>query len=562
MGEVEELVARLLTSTTPNAIVPPEEPKKPFCGIAFVGIAPGEQEVIQGRPLVGPSGRIFDACLKAVGIDRESCWIGNLCPVRLNRDRGLSFHEVSILREPLLVAMEELQPQVIVTLGAEPTRAFFVEKDVEITLMRSHVLKSPALLADAKIVPTIHPAYILRQNLGLGALLLNDFMIAKKLLTGEPRYRPWDYHVISSLDELRELLFTHRGELMSLDTEATSENPFQAWPFIISFAFESSPDLGYVIHCPTRRYHPRMGPETLLDGSKSPTPIEDVLEEFKRANPRVVIQNMMYDYILLTRLGYSPEVYVDTMYAFSLLDENCPRNLSTLGSFFCGIGPYSTDYRSTDLHTWIPYAACDAVNTIRLWQALEPRFLDPRLRHLLFDYIMPLIYELSRMSLRGIWINRERLKDVGDVIQKEIDEKIRTMQVIAGMEFNPRSNDQLAVVFDKLNIPILGRTSKTRKPSFKKELLQKLEDRYPFVKLLLETKHLSKIHSSYIKNLHKYVDEHDVVHPIFDIKKTGRLSAVEPAVQTLPRDSVILELFTARPGHIFIKADFSAAELR
>jgi DNA polymerase-1 len=561
MDDAASLIAKLLTHCTPNAVVPAQYPLKEFSGIAFVGIGPGEVEVSEGTPFAGPSGRIFNACLQAVGIDREACWVGNLCPVRLAQDRGLARHEVAVLREPLIQSMRELQPRLIIPLGAEPTRAFLFENDVEIMLMRSHVYESPDI-PGAHIMPSIHPAYALRQSLALGAYLLNDFLIAKKFLGGVSRYRPWTYEEITSIDHLQEVLWTHKDELMALDSEATDKNPFHAIPFMLSFAFEGNPDHGYVIHTPHECYSPAMGRPELLDGRQHATPLERVFPIMQKFGLRTVIQNMLYDYILLSRYGYTPEVHADTMYAFSLLDENCPRGLETLGSFFSGIGPYSIDYNSNDLSVWKPYAACDAVNTIRVWKSFEPRFFEPRLKWLLLDYIMPLLAELAHIATKGIFIDTQKLADIDRSVQDEILKKIQLLQATAGMEFNHRSSAQLTQVFEKLRIPILGRSRKTKKPSFRKEVMDKLKDRYPFVELLQETKKMEKLHSSYVKNIHKFLDPENVVHPNFDIKKTGRLSASEPAVQTLPRKSAILAMYAARPGHIFIKCDFSAAELR
>lgn len=561
MSDADTLIAKLLTHCAPNSIVPAQIPTSEFSGIAFVGIAPASQEILEGKPFVGPSGKVFDACLNAVGIDRSRCWVGNLCPVRLSQDRGLSRYEVQVLREPLIAALKKLQPRLIVTLGAEPTRAFFIERDVEIMLLRSHIFESEDL-PGTSIMPTIHPAYALRQNLALGAYLLNDFLIAKKFLEGVPRYKPWTYEEITTIAQLQEVFWTFKDQLTALDSEATSVNPFKASPFMVSFAFESDPNHSYVIHTPHENYVPQLGAPELLDGRSSATPIEKVLPILKAHNPRTVVQNMLYDFVLLSRFGYSPNVYADSMYAFSLLDENCPRGLETLGSFFGGIAPYSIDYNSCDLTMWKPYAACDAVNALRVWQSFEPRFIEPHMKWLLWDYMLPLLHELARMAIRGLHIDTTKLAEVGAKVQDDIRKKVSMMHMIAGYEFNHRSGDQLTPVFEKLRIPILGKSRKTKKPSFRKELLERLKDRYPFVELLLETKKMEKMYSSYIKNVHQFLDDENCVHPNFDIKKTGRLSASEPAVQTLPRNSVILELYSARPGHVFIKCDYSAAELR
>jgi DNA polymerase-1 len=304
-----------------------------------------------------------------------------------------------------------------------------------------------------------------------------------------------------------------------------------------------------------------MGAPELLDGTSHGTPREKVLEILTRYNFQTGIFNMLYDYILLQRFGYSPDVYVDPMYAFTLIDENCPKSLSNLGSFLSGIAPYTMDYESVDLQAWLPYAACDAVNSARVWNAIKKNFEEPTKKNLLFKYLMPVLKTLAKISITGLGVNLEKLGEVDEQLTRDISSQVHLLQQAAGISFNHRSGAQLEVVFKKLGIPIRGKT-KTGKPSFRKETLEGIAERYPFVATLLDVKKMEKMHSSYVKNIQNYVDAKDRVHTSFDIKKTGRLSAKEPALQTLPRKSIILELYAAKPGHSLIKWDFSAAELR
>jgi uracil-DNA glycosylase family 4 len=559
---VQKLISNLLTQCIPNSVVPPELPTDEFSGIALVGIAPAETEIETGKVFSGPSGQVLNGCLHLSGIQRSSLWIGNVCPVRLAKDRGLAKYEVDTLRVPLIEALQKIKPKVIIPLGAEPTRALLNVPDVQIMLMRSHVYESPEL-PGTKIIPSIHPSYALRQSLALAALLVNDLLLAKQVLAGKDRYQSWTYTEVKSLPQLKSILEKNRGQKMVLDTEATSKNPQVAQLFMISFAFMDNPDHGYVIHTPSKLFGDvEIGPEELLDGRNHPTPREDVLQILQEYDFETIIFNILYDYILLSRFGYHPKVFVDPMYAFGLLDENCPKSLDVLGSFFSGIGPYTMNYASRVVSEWVPYAACDAVNTARVWKSIGPRFEDKIRSNLLYKYLMPLLRRLADVSIVGCHVDLSRLGDVDRALTTEIANKIATLQNVVGYEFNHRSNDQLALAFEKLGIPVIGRTKKTGKPSFRKELMEQLADRYPIVGLFREIKTQEKLYSSYIKNIQHYVDEKARVHTNFDIKKTGRLSAAEPALQTLPRDSVILELFAAKPGYTLIKCDFSAAELR
>jgi len=560
VSTIQNYLYNLLRQSVPNTVVPPQLPSKPFNKIALVGIAPAEDEIQTGQCFTGPSGQVLNKCLDITEIEREACWIGNLIPCRLPDNRPPSRGEVMLFRGQLIDALKEVKPSVILTLGAEPTRAFFPDVDVQIMSMRSHVFTCDDI-PGAQIVPSIHPAFVLRRDLAFGALLLNELNIAKDLLNGIGRYRPWSYEEITTIQQLHEILQQHQEDLIFIDTEATSTNPHAAELFMISFAFASDLNKSYVIHCPSKQYIGSMGPEELLDGIGHSTPREDVLAVFSQYNLQVGIFNLLYDYVLLKRNGYTPNVVVDPMYAFTLIDENLPRSLSTLGSFFSGIGPYSMDYTSLNISEWKPYAACDAVNTARVWDNLKIQFENPAKKNLLFKYLIPVLKSLAEMSIVGLGVDFAKLGEVDNRLSKDIQAKLQLMFNAVGYTFNHRSNDQLALVFQKLGIPIIGKT-RTGKPSFRKELLSSMADRYPFVQVYQETKHMEKLHSSYVKNIQNYVDDNNRVHANFDIKKTGRLSASDPALQTLPRKSIILELFAAKPGCTLIKCDFSAAELR
>ncbi len=55
-----------------------QQPREVPCKIAFLGEAPSTEELLKGKPLVGPSGRIFDAILRTAGLDRAEYWVGNV----------------------------------------------------------------------------------------------------------------------------------------------------------------------------------------------------------------------------------------------------------------------------------------------------------------------------------------------------------------------------------------------------------------------------------------------------------------------------------------------------
>lgn len=145
--------------------VPPQLPSKTPCALAFIGEAPSDEEVVEGKPLVGPSGRVFNALLRAAGIDRSACLVTNVF------DQKAPANDVSPwLRDPavfnpaltrLAAELEAAKPTVIVPMGGTALWAF-TGRD-SIMDYRGAVAKATVVGAGVKLVPTLHPAFVMRQ---------------------------------------------------------------------------------------------------------------------------------------------------------------------------------------------------------------------------------------------------------------------------------------------------------------------------------------------------------------------------------------------------------------
>lgn len=95
-------------------------------GLLIVGEAPGQQEVVQRRPFVGPAGRCLDRLMERVGISREACVISNsvICRPPGNDLEGQPF-VVERCNHRLFEEIQAYQPRVIVALGNHAMRALF-----------------------------------------------------------------------------------------------------------------------------------------------------------------------------------------------------------------------------------------------------------------------------------------------------------------------------------------------------------------------------------------------------------------------------------------------------
>jgi DNA polymerase len=133
----------------------------------FVGEQPGDQEDRQGRPFVGPAGRVLDEALELAGIDRGSIYVTNAVKHFKWEARGKrrihakpTWSEQLACRPWLEAEIAVVQPHVLVCLGATAARSL-LGKQFRVTKERGRWLESE--LAE-QVTATIHPSAILRQR--------------------------------------------------------------------------------------------------------------------------------------------------------------------------------------------------------------------------------------------------------------------------------------------------------------------------------------------------------------------------------------------------------------
>lgn len=155
----------------------------PQADLMLVGEAPGRDEDIEGRPFVGRSGQLLDRILKAIGRDRTSAYIVNVIPWRPPGNRTPTPHETEICRPFIERQIELVSPKVLVTLGGPSAKTLLNEADGILKMRgkwRNH--RTPGGV-EIPTMPTLHPAYLLR-NPAHKKLAWRDFLeIREKLGT-------------------------------------------------------------------------------------------------------------------------------------------------------------------------------------------------------------------------------------------------------------------------------------------------------------------------------------------------------------------------------------------
>lgn len=139
----------------------------PRPGIVFVGEGPGADEDAQGLPFVGRAGQLLTRMIAAMTLTREQVYICNVVKCRPPGNRTPTDDEMETCQPYLFRQLAILRPKVIVTLGRPATQTLLVDKTPIGRLRgRFHDFPPPALahrgLPPAKLMPTFHPAYLLR----------------------------------------------------------------------------------------------------------------------------------------------------------------------------------------------------------------------------------------------------------------------------------------------------------------------------------------------------------------------------------------------------------------
>ena len=129
----------------------------PKARLMFVGEAPGADEDAQGKPFVGRAGQLLTKMIEAMGLKREEVIIGNVNRCRPPGNRQPTLEEAAICRPFLFREIAALRPEVIVVMGNTALRNL-LEVKAGISSVRGQFRDYQGI----KVMPTFHPAYLLR----------------------------------------------------------------------------------------------------------------------------------------------------------------------------------------------------------------------------------------------------------------------------------------------------------------------------------------------------------------------------------------------------------------
>ncbi len=203
-----------------------------------------------------------------------------------------------------------------------------------------------------------------------------------------------------------------------------------------------------------------------------------------------------------------------------------------------------------------------------LLKGLTTERLNSNLLKLYEEVELPLSHVLASMENKGIYLDPALLEKSKKEASERVREISRKAVEIVGFPFNLGSPQQVAeVLFEKLKLQPLKKGKNGYSTNV--EVLKVLESKHPVVPLIMEYREVSKLISTYLEALPKFVNaETGRIHTTYSMRgtTTGRLSSRDPNLQNIPTrtplGSLIRSAFIAPPGKVFISGDYSQIELR
>lgn len=394
------------------------------------------------------------------------------------------------------------------------------------------------------------------------------------------------------LDDLISLL--ENAKVISFDLETTGLD--QQTAELVGICLAVEPPVGYYIpvghlsgeqQAGAGQMSLFAGEAILADGQ---LPLDLVLEKLRppMTDPRIskIAHNAKYDYAILERYGIvASPLGMDTMIGEWLSDASSKHlGLKDLAFHRLGIemtqiseligkGKNQISFAAVPIEEAAPYGAADADVTLRLASDIEPELIEKGQEKLLNEIEMPLISVLAAMEKEGVGIDVPFFQEMSGDLKQRIAQLQNHIHKIAGREFNINSTQQLSdILFMRLKLPHEG-LKKTKSGHFSTaaNVLSnlKVQDDSGIISAIMEFRELGKLKSTYVDALPTMVNPNTGrIHTHYNQTGavTGRLASSSPNLQNIPiRTEVgqqIRKGFVARPGWLFLAADYSQVELR
>jgi len=568
-------------------------------GILIVGEGPGRTEDERGRQFVGESGDLLASKLLPLGIDLyQDCWLINAVNCRPPGNRTPTKKEIKLCNPRLWDTIAEKKPRFILPLGTSAIDGMYYGRVGTESISRWRRLCIPDPKANAWVIPTYHPSFIIRnpKDKNLLSTWERDLTFAVSCLKkSPPEFPEWKSKIVmvktefDFLMDYLERLFRQKGSTIAFDYETSALQPYHPLSSILSCAITDSGMncVAFPVGYP--------GAWKSDEGAH----IKELLRLILGANHiDKIAHNFSFEEkwtrkILGTRIGgnrwctengahvldarqYFTGLKFQTFINFGI--EGYDKELDPLKKG--GTWPYNR-MQEAPLEKLLLYNGGDALFTYWLWKkqkAVLTRKLDGRSRA--FAHCMRGLKALDNASERG-WCGDEfYYNDVDEELTTEIKKAEKRLLLgpeakrfkeetgkdlrIVNTDFSP--GDLRELFFKILNFKSKKKTAKAGNDAMDADVLSDID--HPFAKHILRRRKLVKLKNTYVANFRRSIIN-GRMHPTFNlhIARTYRSSAQDPNAQNVPTRDEEAKKYTRSgiipsAGNRLMFADYGAVEVR
>lgn len=447
--------------------------------VVAVGEAPGEHEVRESRPFVGPSGNILTGAMRQAGLQRKDVHWTNVCLCRPpdndmgrvldsvrkrnrviekeNRERKKVDRDAQLL-DPVPTPMEccaprlwaELEPfSDVIALGGAATKAL-VNQSASIMSLRGGPIELDRGGRVLRVLPTVHPAFVMRAKRWTH-VFRSDIYKAARWFRGELGWEPPHIIYHPTAERLRDFLSDRSVPFWSYDVETDSIECLTAELRCIAIGTaEATVVIGY---------QSIQGGIPFYSDSEMER-VNAVLREFFTDPTKVKVGHNAgyYDRLVVeNRLGVTPAPLVDTMLLHRLVESELPHSLGFVGSMYTDVPSWKTDREGrkkshqsetdAELHE---YCGFDVAVTAAV---VPPLFDQVKLRQqedvLACDHKLQAV--CAGMHKVGMYVDQKKRVEWEEKLYKAVDEHRTVIRDLTGDSgLNPGSVFQLRdLLFEK-----------------------------------------------------------------------------------------------------------------
>ena len=553
--------------------------------IMIVGEAPGKEEEIEGKPFVGPSGKLLRRALNFSGLGKYKIFIANACKCRINTQEAKKTTLALKHCRPFLEdAIRKVKPKIIVALGAIAMRQLIgvrhgvTRKRGEVEMMVLDDKKYPVFI-------TLHPAHILRNATKgypnkelkdmspIERVIFEDFMYLRKIIENDFKVPKIDTTQYKEA-EYDDLDYLNEKPVLSVDIE-TNGLGYGNNVRVLSISFSGDVGKSFVV---------------VLDNAsdKIKSKVKEILTNekiHKIVANRPFDENMWYH-----KVGYEWKGKVhDVLVMAHLIDENLPQyDLETVVEYFTDLKGIKSvaegmreklDEAPKDL--LIRYNGVDTDATLRAYQSIVAKLKDDeKLLRYYIKFIRPVQDMFAETSKIGFPLNKmdiekeeKSLTQLADKLHEEatslIPKILKLKHEKKGVKLS-RSELIIDYLFKSnfgLKLKPVQFTSKKGEPSTSEKHLKEFSHK-KFVQILLRWKKANKIITTYFPQLKEAINDDGMIYPntLLYQTVTGRTVVLNPTIQTIPQRGefapYVKRIFKAPKGFVLCARDLAQSELR